>query len=369
MSTVITVFVRHAAACKYKGDEFYKRCDCGKHLRWTVGGKQFRRSAKTGSWADAELSKRSIEDQLAGKDPETKQEAKPIGEAVQVFIQDKAVQGVSADVIGKYTRELARLQEYCEKQGVYTVKGITRELLSGYSVSWEAAYPSTQTRAMVRARCRGFLRFCYESEWIPRIPLLPKIRVDVQPTLPLSPDEYERLLAATTGRAQAAAVRALFQLMRFSGLAVRDALTLERAEIHFSRGIYRVVTSRQKTGTDVSVPLPPDVAAEVLAVTGKDPKFIFWDGESDIVKSWTKYTIAPVFKAAKLDKGGNMMSHRLRDTFAVELLQKGVPLEEVSKLLGHTSIKTTEKHYAKWMKGRQDRLDALVTGSWDRVTP
>ena len=63
-----------------------------------------------------------------------------------------------------------------------------------------------------------------------------------------------------------------------------------------------------------------------------------------------------------------MVSHRLRDTFAVDLLQKGVPLEEVSKLLGHESIKTTEKSYAKWVKGRQDRLDKLVIGSWSEQT-
>jgi integrase-like protein len=59
-----------------------------------------------------------------------------------------------------------------------------------------------------------------------------------------------------------------------------------------------------------------------------------------------------------------MVSHRLRDTFAVDLLEKGVLLEEVSKLLGHESIKTTERHYAKWVKGRQDRPDSLVTGTW-----
>lgn len=59
-----------------------------------------------------------------------------------------------------------------------------------------------------------------------------------------------------------------------------------------------------------------------------------------------------------------MLSHRLRDTFAVDLLEKGVPMEEVSKLLGHTSIRTTEKHYAKWSKGRQDRLDTLVRETW-----
>lgn len=54
----------------------------------------------------------------------------------------------------------------------------------------------------------------------------------------------------------------------------------------------------------------------------------------------------------------------LRDTFAVELLVAGVPLEEVSKLLGHDSIKTTERHYAPWVKRRQDHLDAQVSATW-----
>ena len=71
-----------------------------------------------------------------------------------------------------------------------------------------------------------------------------------------------------------------------------------------------------------------------------------------------------LFRDAKIRAGGSMMSHRLRDTFAVDLLEKGVPLEEVSKLLGHQSIKTTERHYAKWVKGRQDRLDMLVSATW-----
>jgi integrase len=44
------------------------------------------------------------------------------------------------------------------------------------------------------------------------------------------------------------------------------------------------------------------------------------------------------------------------------------PAEEVSKLLGHESIKTTERHYAKWVKGRQDRLDALLSETWKTQT-
>ena len=46
------------------------------------------------------------------------------------------------------------------------------------------------------------------------------------------------------------------------------------------------------------------------------------------------------------------------------MAQGGIPLEEVSKLLGHESVKTTERSYSPWIKGRQDRLDALVIASW-----
>jgi len=60
-----------------------------------------------------------------------------------------------------------------------------------------------------------------------------------------------------------------------------------------------------------------------------------------------------------------MVSHRLRDTFAVGMLEKGVPMEEVARMLGN-SLRVCERHYAKWNQSRQDRLDALVTATWNR---
>jgi len=32
---VVAVYVRHSPDCKYKGDEYDKRCNCRKHLRWS----------------------------------------------------------------------------------------------------------------------------------------------------------------------------------------------------------------------------------------------------------------------------------------------------------------------------------------------
>ena len=56
--------------------------------------------------------------------------------------------------------------------------------------------------------------------------------------------------------------------------------------------------------------------------------------------------------------------HMLRDTFAVEMLLAGVPLEQVSILLGHKSVKITERHYAPWVKARQEQLAANVRKAW-----
>jgi integrase/recombinase XerD len=388
-ASVITIFVRHAEECAHNGDEFYRRCRCRKHLRWSKNGTQFRRTAGTRSWAEAEKVRREIEDQLAGRtaEPELQRTvARDLQECLDIFLKDKKVQGVSVGVLGKYQLELGRLRDYCQRNRVYTVQGLTRELFTGYCGTWEKAYPSGYTRIKVRERCRAFLRYCYEAQWLPRIPSLPKMKGEAAPTMPLRSNEYARLLdalyVATPRRwdgklsSQGLSVEmrpklhGLIQLMRWSGLAIQDAVTLERAKIQLddTKKIYRVVTSRQKTGTDVSVPIPGDVAKELLDLKNSNPRYLFWTGEGSgqtISKTWANRYIRPLFEAAEIPCDGHMVSHRLRDTFAVDLLEKGVPMEEVSKLLGHESIRTTERHYAKWVKGRQDRADALVMATWE----
>jgi integrase len=49
----------------------------------------------------------------------------------------------------------------------------------------------------------------------------------------------------------------------------------------------------------------------------------------------------------------------------VELLQAGVSIETVSVLLGHSSIRVTERHYAPWVKSRQDKLEREVRKIWE----
>jgi site-specific recombinase XerD len=367
----ITIYVRHAAECRYSGDETWKRCDCRKHLRWTFDGQQYRRSAKTRSWGQAEERKRELEDSFkAGGRPEVVEETrKTIANAIELFLMERKTAGLNASIVKKYERELERFRQFFEIRSKFFPTDINLEMLVQYRGTWDELYPSSLTRQQVQTRLRRFLRFCHNGGWLERVPTLSAITADEPPTMPLSPAEYTKLLAEIPKKFEgdkAARVRALVQLMRHSGLSIRDAVTLQRSEIKKDerKKLVRVVTKRQKTGTHVSVPLPPAVASEILAVqNGKD--YLFWTGgglETSAVTNW-QHDLRTLFRSA-FGKNTRFTPHCLRDTAACGWLTAGIPMEEVSKLLGHTSIKTTEKHYSAWAQARQDRLDSLVVAAW-----
>jgi site-specific recombinase XerD len=362
---VITIFVRHSADCKYAGDEFCKRCDCRKHFRWTLAGKQHRRKAGTRSWAEAESLKRNLEDSISGRVPTEPAEDLLLSAAIETFEANKKAQGIKPRVVSMYTRELRRLKNFSEARNLFTVRrALTIENLIALRATWEQVYKSSYSRSTVQKHLNHFLKFCYNAGWIERVPKLSPIKIDAPETEPLTDAEYEKLLAAATGK-----TRTLIQLMRWSGLAIRDASTLKRADLHFSNGVNKVIRDRTKTGTPLYIPIPKNVAEELKAVMNGNPVYVFWERKTETSSEYRHAgymgeQIAETFKAAKIHSEGHMISHRLRATFAVDLLSKGVPLEHVSKMLGHKSVTTTERHYAKWVKGRQDRLDSLVSATW-----
>jgi integrase len=149
-------------------------------------------------------------------------------------------------------------------------------------------------------------------------------------------------------------------LLRYSGLRISDAAMLERSKLTPADEL-RLYT--QKTGQHVYVPLLPQVALRLRAIPNDNPKYFFWSGNSKEEtpgKNWWS-TLKKIFKAAGI---AHAHPHMLRDTFAVEMLVAGVPLDQVSILLGHSSVKITEKHYLPWVKSRQDQLTHSVRKAW-----
>ena len=141
----------------------------------------------------------------------------------------------------------------------------------------------------------------------------------------------------------------------------------------------KLLLYQAKTRQPVYVPLPPPVAEALRTVPpGARPNrmFFFWSGNGlpkTAVADWQR-SYRRLFKLADLRKadGAPKRCHpqMFRDTFAVEMLLAGVPLDQVSILLGHRSIKVTEKHYAPWVRARQEQLENSVRRAWEKnLTP
>jgi len=335
-----------------------------------MNGKRFRRKAGTRSWKAAEDIVRRLVAELVKSDEPEKVVALRAGKTLQdardAFLKSKKVKNVSPGTLSRYELETQRLITFCEARRVFTVEGLDRELLNDYKATWSERYPSTSTQHVVQLCVRVFLNYCHADGWLTKVPKLDPIKIDEPPTTPLTDAEYEKVL----GAAKTKRVRAIIQLMRWTGLANRDAACLRKSELVMDAKQKRAhaITSRQKTGVHVRVPLPWDVAKAIHAAANKEGEHLFYDGNATPV-SFAKVQgqhISWAFARAGVRSTGHMVSHRLRDTFACDLLSKGVPMEDVSKLLGHKSISTTERHYAPWVTGRQIRLDSLVTATWKK---
>ena len=145
--------------------------------------------------------------------------------------------------------------------------------------------------------------------------------------------------------------------MRHSGLRIGDACTIASERIH--NGVLELYTA--KSGTKVRLPLNP-IALRALQKLPASGGHYFWSGESKrrtCINVWEE-TFKKMFDRAGI--AGH--SHQLRHTFAVNLLQKGVSMENLSTLLGHRSIKVTERYYASWVAGRQQHLEEVVRRTW-----
>jgi integrase len=141
-------------------------------------------------------------------------------------------------------------------------------------------------------------------------------------------------------------VRDIFLFSCYTGLAYIDAYKLRNTDIVIGiDGGMWITTTRQKTNSSTRLPLLPNAIA-ILAKYQDHPKCV------------SKGTVLPVLTNQKTNSylkeiadlcgiRRKLSFHIARHTFATTVtLTNGVPIETVSKMLGHKSLKQTQ-HYAK----------------------
>lgn len=145
--------------------------------------------------------------------------------------------------------------------------------------------------------------------------------------------------------------RDLFLWQCYTGMAWVDCATLTSDMVSIENGHIYIIRSRQKTGVQYRTMLLKPAAAILAKYGGTLPKMV----------SFTYHRrLQRIAKAAGITK--HVTSHVGRHTFATWALSHGVPIEIVSKMLGHTNIETTQiyaKILAKDVDAQFERLDGL----------
>ncbi|MBB6271183.1 integrase [Pedobacter cryoconitis] len=162
----------------------------------------------------------------------------------------------------------------------------------------------------------------------------------------LNMDEIQRMADHNFKFSRLSHVRDIFLFCCFTGLCYADVSKLKKSEIITDdRGEKWISTYRKKTDTVVKVPLLP-MALEIMSKYSDHPSCS--EGNSVLPVSSNQKTnnyLKEIATSCEISK--ELTFHIARHTFATTVtLANGVPIESVSKMLGHTDIKTTQ-HYAK----------------------
>jgi integrase len=290
-----------------------------------------------------------------------------IEHACDSFRQDAQARGLRKSSLEKYTPLFRRLKEFAAREGLTFINQLEVEALRKFRSQWNLENYSARNEL---ERLRSLFRFAHDAGWIPDNPArkLKAPKVETVPTAPFSPAEMQRILEACDSYQTKAAryrpdnvlpMKAFVLVLRYSGLRIRDVVTLQRDKIVDGKLFLRTA----KTGTHIRVPLPP-ICLEALAAIPDRNQYYFWSG-SGLPKTRVanyQYALKQLFQKTGIVKGH---AHRFRDTFAVELLLANVPIERVSILLGHSSTKVTSQHYSPWIQARQDQLEEDVKRTWN----
>lgn len=292
---------------------------------------------------------------------------KTIEPAWEEFLADMNARNLNYSTVRKYKLLRKQLEAFALESGFRFLDELDLNALTQFRNGWNDG-PRSSTKKL--ERLRGFLRFAQKRKWIEENPAtdLRSPKIQLRQTMPFTRPEMERLLKAcrryakeSTGRGKDNGLRmqAFILLLRYSGMRIGDAVSLSTDRIKGNR----LFLYTAKAGTPVNAVLPEPVVRLIARMPKTGKTHFFWSGNGkvDSVASHWRKRLQRLFELAKVP---DAHAHRFRDTFATELLLAGIPIERVSVLLGHQSVRITEKHYSPWVRARQEQLESDLRTAW-----
>lgn len=259
--------------------------------------------------------------------------------------------GNSKATFGKYRTTLDHVISFLKwkyKKADIEIPNITYSFITDFEF-WLKSVQNCNHNTTIKyiSNLRKIINVCIKNGWLIKDPFVgfKMSKKEVVREI-LTEEELQTLISIDIQNIRIRQVRDIFVFSCFTGLAYIDAKKLKRSEIVIGMDGERwIYTRRKKTDTPTRIPLLP-VVLEIMEAYKDHPQCMNQD------------CLLPVPSNCKLNAylkevadlcgiSKHLTFHIARHTFATTVtLNNGVPIETVSKMLGHKSIKITQI-YAK----------------------
>lgn len=267
--------------------------------------------------------------------------------------------GFQPNTLKGYKTSVSHLTEYLLKEyrtKDIDIRNIDHAFITGYEFFLRSAKEcSDVSAAKYMKHFRKIVNQCLAHRWITENPFVfYKNTARPKEKEFLTQDELDRIANKPFDIPRLVYVRDIFVFCCYTGLSYADVKKLRKTDI--AKGVdgsLWILTDREKTKTTSNIPLLPE-ALEII------------NHYEDYLPCVVKGLVLPVLSNQKMNSylkeiadlcgiTKKLTFHIARHTFATTVtLSNDVPIETVSKMLGHTNLKTTQ-HYAKLLDVRIGR--------------
>lgn len=299
---------------------------------------------------DIDITSENLKNELFGKN-ETKRMLVPIFQDHNNKIKELIGKEYAPGTLERYTTSLKHTIEFMQwKYNIsdIDITKIDHAFITDYEF-WLRSVRNCANNTAVKyiKNFNKIIKICLANDWLDRNPFANyKSKVKEVERVFLTEDEIQALMNKEFKTERLTLVRDIFLFSCFTGLAYIDVKNLTKS--HISIGIDGekwIFTHRQKTESASKIPILP-VTQIIIDKYKNHPECINKDKLLPILTNQKMNAyLKEIADICEIEK--DLTFHIARHTFATTVtLTNGVPIESVSKMLGHKNLRTTQ-HYAK----------------------
>ena len=248
-----------------------------------------------------------------------------------------------------YKRDLGKMRQYLEENGISGLNDITEEVLDSYIVYLEENQFAAATISRNIASIKAFFHYLAKEAVIEKDISVGLKAPKIEKKMPeiLTPEEVIWLLEQPKGDTpKEIRDKAMLELLYATGIRVTELITLKVSDVNLQMGF---IVCRDGSKERV-IPFGAAAKKAMTNYLDKARNVMLFDLQSDILfvncsgQPMSRQGFWKLIKyyAKKAGIMAEITQHTLRHSFAAHLVENGADLRSVQEMLGHSDISTTQ---------------------------